>query len=75
MLSTADVIESYVYAGNWEFLPYFNFWGCIMPSIEIGHSLGDTLRPGETWTKYQNMCMREENFNTRTEGSGEETYV
>jgi hypothetical protein len=56
-LSCADIIETRVYGGEWEFLQYFNFWGCILPSIEIKHSL-NTLRPGSTWTKYQNMCMR-----------------
>jgi hypothetical protein len=58
MLSHADVIESRVYAGDWELLHYFNFWGCILPSIAIGHTLKPNLRPGSTWTKYQNMCMR-----------------
>lgn len=29
-----------------------------MPAVEIGHSLRAPLRPGSTWTKYQNMCMR-----------------
>ena len=59
MLSRADVIESRVYAGDWELLHYFNFWGCVLPSIAIGHTLKSNLRPGSTWTKYQNMCMRE----------------
>jgi hypothetical protein len=58
MMSCADIIENKVYAGKWEFLPYFNLWGCILPSIEIGHTLKPQLRPGSTWTKYQNMCMR-----------------
>jgi len=58
MLSQADIIESRVYAGDWELLHYFNLWGCILPSIEIDHTLGAKLRPGSTWTKYQNSCMR-----------------
>jgi hypothetical protein len=57
-LSMADVLDSRVYAGDWNMLPYFNLFGCILPAYEINHSLGDELRPGETWTKYQNMCMR-----------------
>lgn len=57
-LSMADVIDSRVYAGDWSMLPYFNLFGCILPAYEINHSLGPVLRPGETWTKYQNMCMR-----------------
>ncbi len=58
MLSRADIIESRVYNGDWELLHYFNLWGCILPSVEIAHSLKSKLRPGSTWTKYQNMCMR-----------------
>lgn len=57
-LSMADVIESRVYAGDWSLLPYFNLWGCVMPSVEINHTLSNKLRPGSTWTKYQNACMR-----------------
>ena len=57
-LSVADVVETRVYAGDWELLAYFNLWGCILPATEIGHTLSNKLRPGSTWTKYQNMCMR-----------------
>jgi hypothetical protein len=57
-LSMADVIETRVYAGDWELLSYFNLWGCILPATEIAHTLSPKLRPGSTWTKYQNMCMR-----------------
>lgn len=57
-LSVADMLDSRVYAGDWNMLPYFNLFGCILPAYEINHSLGPNLRPGETWTKYQNMCMR-----------------
>jgi hypothetical protein len=58
LLSSADIIEDVVYSGDWELLPYFNLWGCILPAIEIGHTLGQNLKPGSSWTKYQNMCMR-----------------
>jgi len=58
MFSEADLIETRLYAGDWDLLHYFNFWGCILPSVELGHSLGPKLRPGSTWTKYQNTCMR-----------------
>jgi len=64
LLSVADVIESRVYSGEWELLQYFNLWGCILPSIEIGHTLQRKLRPGSTWTKYQNMCMRAKRIDT-----------
>ena len=58
MFSEADLIDTRVYAGDWDLLHYFNFWGCILPSVELKHSLGQKLRPGSTWTKYQNTCMR-----------------
>jgi hypothetical protein len=57
-LSMADMVETRVYAGDWELLSYFNLWGCILPATEIAHTLSNKLRPGSTWTKYQNMCMR-----------------
>jgi len=58
ILSQADIIEDIVYSGDWELMTYFNMWGCIFPAIEIGHTLGSELKPGSSWTKYQNMCMR-----------------
>jgi hypothetical protein len=58
-LSMADMIETRVYAGDWELLSYFNLWGCILPAKEIAHTLSNNLRPGSTWTKYQNTCMRQ----------------
>lgn len=58
MFSQSDAIETRVYGGQWDLLHYFNFWGCILPAVELKHSLGQKLRPGSTWTKYQNMCMR-----------------
>ena len=57
-LSEAEVIEDRIYGGEWDLLPFFNLHGCILPAREIGHSLQRPLRPGSTWTKYQNMCMR-----------------
>lgn len=58
LFSMADIIEDKVYSGDWELMPYFNLFGCIMPAVEIGHTLSNNLKPGVTWTKYQNMCMR-----------------
>jgi len=58
LFSMADVIEEKVYSGVWELMPYFNLLGCILPAVEIGHTLSSNLKPGVTWTKYQNMCMR-----------------
>jgi len=59
LFSTADVFESRVYAGDWSLLPFYNLFGCVLPAIEIGHNLSPPLKPGSTWTKYQNMCMRQ----------------
>lgn len=56
--SQADVIEDRVFSGSWDLLPYFNLVGCILPAVAIGHTLKPPLKPGSTWTKYQNICMR-----------------
>ena len=56
--SQADVIEDAVFAGAWELLPYFNLFGCVLPAVAIGHTLKPPLKPGSSWTKYQNICMR-----------------
>lgn len=56
--SQADVIEDSVFSGSWDLLPYFNLLGCILPAVAIGHTLKSPLKPGSTWTKYQNICMR-----------------
>ena len=56
--SQADVIEDTVFSGSWDLLPYFNLFGCILPAVAIGHTLKPPLKPGSTWTKYQNICMR-----------------
>ena len=58
LFSQADIIDVVVYSGVWEFMPYFNLWGCILPAIEIGHTIEGPIKPGSTWTKYQNICMR-----------------
>lgn len=56
--SQADMIEDVVFSGSWDLLPYFNLFGCILPAVAIGHSLKPPLKPGSSWTKYQNICMR-----------------
>jgi hypothetical protein len=62
--STADIFETRVYAGEWDLIHFWNFFGCIMPAIETGHTLKPPLKPGSTWTKYQNMCMRHKKIQT-----------
>lgn len=56
--SEADILETRVYDGEWGLYAYYNMYGCILPAIEIAHTLKEPLRPGSTWTKHQNMCMR-----------------
>jgi hypothetical protein len=58
ILSVADIFESKVYSGAWDLFPYYTFFGCLLPAVEIGHTLEPPLRAGSTWTKYQNACMR-----------------
>jgi hypothetical protein len=62
--SQASVFDGLIYDGNWDLLPYYNLWGCILPSIKINHTLNAKIRPGSTWTKYQNMCMRSKKIST-----------
>lgn len=62
-LSVADILDTRIYAGDWDMLPFFNFFGCIFPAKEIGHVLKPPLKPGSTWTKYQNICMRTKKIN------------
>jgi len=57
-LSHAALIEDKVYDGHWDLLPYFNLFGIVMPALEIGHTINKPLRPGSSWTKFQNACMR-----------------
>jgi hypothetical protein len=60
MLSDANLIENKMYEdGQWHLMHYYNLMGCIGPAMAIGHRLDpDKMRPGQLWTKHQNMCMR-----------------
>ena len=58
MLSRADVIDEYIYStGAWECVPYMCVEAVFMPALVIKKTL-KKLRPGSTWTKHQNMCMK-----------------
>jgi len=57
-LSEAMIFESEIYKGSWELYPYYNFLGCVLPAVQIGHALRPPLRPGSIWTKYQSACAR-----------------
>jgi len=47
-----------MYEGSWDLMVYHTMFGCVIPAIELNHSLEPDLRPGSLWTKYQNTCMR-----------------
>lgn len=67
-MSTADIFEVKLYEGDWQLLPYYSLYGCILPAVEIGHRLNpDKMRPGSSWTKHQNMCMREKRLKSITD--------
>ena len=57
-LSEAMIFESKIYEGSWDLYPYYNFLGCVLPSVQIGHALKPPLRPGSVWTKHQRACAR-----------------
>jgi hypothetical protein len=63
-MSDALVFEEAIYKGNWDLYPYYNLMGCILPAVEIGHTLKPPLRPGSVWTKYQSACAREKRLKT-----------
>lgn len=62
--STSGIFEDAIYDGNWELMNYYNFFGCILPSVAIRHGLGPNPRAGSIWTRYQNMCMRRKRIKT-----------
>ena len=65
LMSEANIFENKMYEdGQWDLMHYYNLLGCIQPAIVIGHRLDPAkMRPGSTWTKHQNMCMREKRLN------------
>jgi len=73
-LSRAEVVDNIIYAGNWDFLPYFTLDACIVPSKIVGNTIDKKdLVKGTSWTKHYNMKMREkqlENFKRRNSPSG-----
>ncbi len=58
-MSQADLIDSYIYEGNWELLPFFCLVSTVEPAIEMNGELAKAdLRPGSAWTKFGNQRMR-----------------
>ena len=58
-MSESMIFENAVYDGRWELFPYYIFLGCIMPAVEIKHTLAPPLRPGSSWTKAQSASARQ----------------
>lgn len=56
-LSQADMMDGYIYDGNWDLMPYFSAKAIIEPSLIIGHRLGQ-LRSGSAWTKHSHAKMK-----------------
>jgi hypothetical protein len=64
-LSIADVYDNYVYKGAWELLPHFCHHGIVSPALNINHGLiREVMRPGSSWTKFNNFKMRKNKLNT-----------
>lgn len=60
-LSIADVYDTAMYKGEWDFMPYYVAAGIATPKIHMQHELDpETLKPGSAWTKYGNFKMRQQ---------------
>jgi hypothetical protein len=64
-MSTAEILDTHIYNGNWDILPFFCLMSTVVPAIEINQVLDRSLiRPGSAWTKYGNYKMRRNKLNT-----------
>lgn len=60
-LSIADMYDTAMYKGEWDFMPYYITSGIATPKYHLGSSLDpETLRAGSAWTKYGNFKMRQQ---------------
>lgn len=66
--SRADTLDTLIYKGMWDAIPYFTIESCVYPSIYTKNKLEySNLTPGAVWTKYCNQSLREKQFrNMRT---------
>lgn len=60
-LSDASIINSYMYEGNWELMPYFVNSACAIPSQLLEGSVTEN-KQASVWTKHMNRCMRIKQF-------------
>ena len=64
-LSMADVYDNTIYRGSWELLPYYCHHGIVTPALAIDHGLlREVIRPGSSWTKFNNYKMRSNKVST-----------
>lgn len=58
-LSLADIYDSVMYKGEWNYMPYYVTTGMAIPKYNLGEPLKpEKIQPGSTWTKYGNYKMR-----------------
>lgn len=70
-LSEADVLDAYIYNGQWNLLPYYTHSGIRIPKAYIDTPLKpDTIRSGSAWTKFGNFKMRFKKFSEIRRKSG-----
>lgn len=61
--SRSDTLDSKIYGGMWDAIPYFTMESCVFPSIYTKNRLEySNLMPGAVWTKYCNQSLREKQF-------------
>lgn len=58
-LSLADIYDSAMYKGEWNYMQYYVSCGMAVPKYNLGEPLKpENIQPGSTWTKYGNYKMR-----------------
>lgn len=57
-ISIADTLDSKIYDGNWDFLPYLTLQSCVIPSMVTKKVPESSITPGSAWTKMYNYFMR-----------------
>lgn len=61
--SRADTLDTLIYKGMWDAIPYFTIESCVYPSIYTKNRMDfDKLVPGAVWTKYCNQSLRDKKF-------------
>lgn len=59
-LVDADVYDTQMYKGEWNYMPYYIASGMATPKLNMGDPIPvDKIQPGSMWTKYGNFKMRQ----------------